>query len=90
MLTDGLTVVDRNTVQICDTAPEVKVDTPALADEPDDPMDSCDELERELVANQAVVPTNSAQQFQLQRRVHEPVGYMLYKASVELPVLNTH
>jgi hypothetical protein len=57
----------------------------------DHPEDSCDELERELVAaNQAVVPTNSAEQFRLQRRVHEPVGYMLYKTSVGLPVLTAH
>jgi hypothetical protein len=57
----------------------------------DDPEDSCDELERELVAaNQAVVPTNSAEQFRLQRRVHEPAGYMLYKTSVGLPVLTVH
>ena len=90
MLTDGLTVVDRNTVQICEAAHEVKADTPALTDEPDDPVDSCDELERELVANQAVVPTNAAEQFQLQRRVHEPSGYMLYKTSAALPVLIAH
>ena len=90
MLTDGLTVVDRNAVQICDTAPEVKAETPALADEPDDPVDSCDELEHELVANQAVVPANSAEQFRLHRRVHEPAGYTLYKTSVALPVLTAH
>ena len=91
MLTDGLTLVDRSTVQICEAAHEVKADTPALTDEPDDPVDSCDELERELVAaNQAVVPTNAAEQFQLQRRVHEPSGYMLYKTSAALPVLIAH
>jgi len=89
-LTDGLTLVDRNTVQICDTAPEVKVDTLTLTDEPDDPADSCDELERELVANQAVVPTNAAEQFQLQRRVHEPYGHMLYRTSAELPIMVAH
>ena len=133
MLTDGLTVVDRNTVQICDAHPRSMpadklievvteysnsggasasmpgdgltsnhpagppttygpegLETPALADEPDDPVDSCDELERELIANQAVVPTNSAEQFRLQRRVHESAGYTLYKTSVGLPILTAH
>jgi hypothetical protein len=98
MLTDGLTVVDRDSVQICDAAPEDgrirrltdPPTTPALADEPDDPVDSCDELERELVANQTAAPTNSAEQFQLQRRVHEPSGYVLYKTSVALPMLTAY
>ena len=100
---DGLMVVDRNTVELC-AAPEDDraqhptgppttygpggAETPALADEPDDPMDSCDELERELVANQVVAPSNSAEQLLLlQRRAHEPFGYMLFKTSVKLPVL---
>ena len=90
MLTDGLTVVDRNAMQICDAAPEVNTETPALVDEPDDHVDSCDELERELIANQEAAPTNSAEQFRLQRQVHEPAGYMLYKTSVELPVLTAY
>ena len=103
---DGLAVVDRNSVELCDAAPEGEhpqhaagppttygpgeAETPALADEPDDPMDSCDELERELIANQAVVPTNSAEQFQLQRREHEPAGFALYKTAAGLPVLTVH
>jgi hypothetical protein len=97
-LTDGLAIVDRNTVQVCDAAPVGPptiygpggLETPILADEPDDPVDSCDELERELVANQAVAPTNSAEQFQLQRREHEPAGFALYKTVTGLPVLTTH
>ena len=97
--TDGLAIVDRNTVQVCDAAPAGPptiygpggLETPVLADEPDDPIDSCDELERELlVANQAVVPTNSAEQFRLQRREHEPAGFALYKTAVGLPVLVAH
>ena len=91
MLTDGLTTVDRNAVQLCDAAledgPPATSETPGPAD---DPVDSCDELERELVANQATAPQNSARQFQLERRAHEPFGYLLYKTSVELPVLTAH
>ena len=98
---DGL--VDRNTVELCDAAPEddrtqhptgpptsygpVGHETPALADEPDDPVDSCDELERELVENQAVAPSDPAEQLRLQRRVHESFGYVLFRASVKMPVL---
>ena len=106
MLTDGLVAIDRNTVQICDASPEDGstqrptgpptkygpggLETPALADKPDD-ADSCDELEHELLAYQAVAPAMSAQQFhQLQRRTHEPAGHLLYKNSVELPVLTVH
>jgi len=93
-----LAIVDRNTVQVCDTAPVGPptiygpggLETPVLADESDHPVDSCDELERELIANQAVVPTNSAEQFQLQRRKHEPAGHALYKTATGLPVLIAH
>ena len=98
---DGLAVVDRNTVELCDAAPGDETsrhaagppttygpggpETPALAD---DPVDSCDELERELVANQTVAaPPNPAEQLRLQRRVHEPFGYVLFKNAVEVPVL---
>ena len=105
---DGLAVVDRNAVQLCDVAPEDEhlqrptgpptsygpggSETPILTNEADDPAeDSCDELERELlVANQTAVPTNPGEQLRLQRRVHEPSGYLLFKTSVELPVLIAH
>ena len=98
---DGLMLVDRNTVQICDAAPDVQyptgppttygpggVERPALADEPDDPVDSCDELERELVANQTVVPVDPTELSLLYRRMNEPAGYALYVTSV--PVLIAH
>jgi len=96
MLTNGLKTFDRNAVQLCDTLADPTLadptEEPALADpavEPaaEDPVDSCDELERELVANQTVVPTNFAREFRLQRRVHEPAGFHLFKNSVEVPIL---
>jgi hypothetical protein len=94
---DGLAVVDRNTVEICDAAPEGEhptgppttygpvgheTETPVLAG------DSCDELERELVGRQAVAPpSDPAEQLRLQRRAHESSGYVLFRASVKMPGL---
>ena len=90
MPTDGLLAIDRNTVQICAAPPEHNAETPALADEPDDPMDSCDELEQQLVAYHKDTPENLGGRLRDQRRVHEPAGYFLYKHSDVLPVLTAH
>lgn len=102
MLTDGLVTVDRHTVQLCDAQPDSS-DGLALADRPsssssappadhDDPVDSCDELEKELVAYNNATQEDSGEFSRIARREHESAGLLLFKPddSGELPVLTAH
>ena len=85
--TDGLAIVDRNVVEICDvhmgpTGPPTTYG-PAAGQTIESPADdSCDELERELVKNQtSVPPSDPAEQVRLQRREHKTPGYALFRTS---------
>ena len=84
---DGLAIVDRNVVEICDvhmgpTGPPTTYG-PAAGQKIESPADdSCDELERELVKNQTrEPPSDPAEQVRLQRREHKTPGYALFRAS---------
>ena len=100
MLTDGLVTVDRHTVQLCDAsdgsdglAPVGRSSSSsAPPTDHDDPVDSCDELEKELVAYNNVTQEDSGEFSCIARREHESVGFVLYDPgnAGKLPVLIAH